>query len=171
MKTGSEKKIGQGMLILAMLIAMALMTYFFGKLEKNQRNPNQAPQSVSDTHFVDVILEQNRSGHYVTTGTINGIEVEFLLDTGATDVVVPAQLADELALVRGYKGRALTANGSVTVYSTTISQLSIGQISLQNVRASINPSMHTHGILLGMSALRELEFIQRGKFLTIRQHY
>lgn len=159
------------MLILAMVLAMALMSIFFGVMEENQRNPNQDPVSITDAHFVDVILERNRNGHYVTSGTVNGVAVEFLLDTGATDVVVPAGIADKLALVSGYKSRALTANGPISVYSTVINRLSIGQIELYNVRASINPNMYSQGILLGMSALREVEFIQRGKYLTIRQHY
>ncbi len=171
MQIGFGKKIGQGMLIAAMVLAMALMSLFFGVLEENQRNPNQAPVSITDPHFVDVILERNRSGHYVASGTINEVEVEFLLDTGATDVVVPELLAEKLSLVPGYRSRALTANGTVNVYSTVIKQLSIGQIKLYNVRASINPGMRTEGILLGMSALREVEFIQQGKYLTMRQHY
>jgi len=38
------------------------------------------------------------------------------------------------------------------------------------VRASINPAMHESMVLLGMSALRQIEFNQRGSQLTLRQH-
>ena len=59
---------------------------------------------------VITILESNRQHHYVASGTINGRPVTFLLDTGATDVVIPAQLADRLKLRRGLAARAASYN-------------------------------------------------------------
>lgn len=162
---------GQGMLFVSLVLALILMTWFFGRLEERQRNPNQVPVSIADAHSVEVILERNKAGHYVTSGTINGQAVEFLLDTGATDVVIPLNLANELGLQPGYKSQAMTANGLIVVYSTRINQLSIGQINLTDISASINPSMHTSGILLGMSALKQIEFIQQGNQLTLRQYF
>ena len=45
-----------------------------------------------------------------------------------------------------------------------------GDISLQNVRATINPGYKSNQILLGMSFLKHLEFSQRGDTLTLRQY-
>jgi aspartyl protease family protein len=165
------KKMGQGMLFVSLVLALVLMTWFFGRLEERQHNPNQLPVSTSAPHSVEVILERNRAGHYVTSGTINGHAVEFLLDTGATEVVVPIKLANDLGLQSGYKSQAMTANGPIIVFSTEINQLSIGQINLTDIRASINPEMHAGSILLGMSALKQIEFIQRGNQLTLRQYF
>jgi aspartyl protease family protein len=165
------KRAGQGMLFVSMVLALILMTWFFGRLEERQYNPNQLPESTMDAHKVEVILERNKAGHYVTSGTINGQAVEFLLDTGATDVVIPIGLANELGLQSGYKSQAMTANGPIVVYATVLNQLSIGQINLTDIRASINPEMHTRGILLGMSALKQVEFIQQGTRLTLRQYF
>jgi len=94
--------------------------------------------------------------------------VTFLLDTGATDVVIPAQLAESAGLQPGQAMRAMTANGLVTVYSTTIPTLHLGDITLYDVRASINPGMQGDTVLLGMSALRQVEFTQRADTLTLR---
>jgi aspartyl protease family protein len=58
----------------------------------------------------------------------------------------------------------------VTVYGTEVSRLRIGNIELQDVRASITPSMAGDTILLGMSALQQVEFSQRGSTLTLRQY-
>lgn len=171
MNADSGKKMGQGMLFVSLVLALILMTLFFGRLEKRQHNPNQVPVSIAAAHRVEVILERNKAGHYVTSGTINGQAVEFLVDTGATDVVIPLNLANELGLQPGYRSQAMTANGLIVVYATEINQLSIGQINLTNIRASINPSMHTSGILLGMSALKQIEFIQQGNQLTLRQYF
>lgn len=158
------------MFVAAFVLGIAMLTVFFGGVEERKRNPNQNPESVMLAQSVEVNLKRNRQGHYVVTGAINNHPVELLLDTGATDVVIPEALADRLQLRRGRPGRAMTANGPITVYETYIDQLSIGDILLFNVRASINPAMPPPAILLGMSALGQIEFVQSGDSLTLKQH-
>ncbi len=92
-----------------------------------------------------------------------------MLDTGATSVAVPASLAQQLGLKPGYRHKAVTANGIVEVRDTRIDTLTIGPITLRNVQASINPGMSGPEILLGMSALKDLELTQRDNTLTIKQ--
>lgn len=162
-------KIGQGMFAIALILGIAMMTMFFGGALEQQHNPNQNPESAMNTESVEINLKRNRQGHYVVTGSINNRPVEFFLDTGATDVVVPAAMADKLLLKRGRPRPAMTANGTVTVYETSIDQLKIGEIVLYNVRASINPGMAPPSILLGMSALGQVGFVQAGDSLTLRQ--
>jgi len=116
-------------------------------------------------------LQRNRFNHYVASGLINNTPVVFLLDTGATDVAVPAGLAERLGLKAGVARNAITANGIVQVYDTRIESLQLGSIQLENVRASINPGMSGNEILLGMSALKDLEFSQSGSTLTLKQRY
>lgn len=157
------------MFAMAFILGIAMLTVFFGGIEEHQRNPNQNPESILLAQSVEVVLKRNRRGHYVVTGAINNRPVELLLDTGATDVVIPEALADKLQLKRGRPMRAMTANGPVTVYETYIDQLSIGDILLFNVRASINPAMSPPAVLLGMSALGQVEFVQSGDSLTLRQ--
>lgn len=156
------------MIILSWISLFGLMVLVFGDLLESQQNPNQTPSSRIVGQQVEVRLEQNRRGHYVTSGTINGAPVVFMVDTGATDVSVPAHLAKQLNLHQGRSGVAITANGSVRVYDTNITTLSIGQIVLNNVDATINPGMQSDQILLGMSVLKQLEFTQRGETLILR---
>jgi len=162
---------GQGMMIVAFVIALGLLTMYFADVQDTQRNPNQSPMSAALGNAVEVALLRNRQGHYFVSGAINRQPAEFLLDTGATDVVIPEDLAAQLQLRPGLPAQAMTANGVITVYSTTIDILSIGDIELRNVRASINPSMRGQSILLGMSALKQIEFVQQGERLTLRQVY
>jgi aspartyl protease family protein len=163
-------KIGKVFVWLAWIVAIALLMYFFqGELDK-QFNPNSQPEvRLSDNGLAEVILIQNRQGHYVTDGAINESTVTFLLDTGATQVSIPAHIADELQLESYGSYPVQTANGSVLVYRTKIDQLSIGNIFLYNVAAHINPAMKSDEILLGMSALKKIEFSQLGKQLTLRE--
>ncbi|MGI9251506.1 MAG: retropepsin-like aspartic protease family protein [Pseudohongiellaceae bacterium] len=164
------QRLGQGMLVVSFALALIALTLFFNGWLKQQANPNSNPLSLETADGVrEVVLERNRQGHYVVSGTINHIAVTFLLDTGATDVAIPAAVATAAGLEPGLAGRASTANGLVTVYATRIAELQIGNIILNNIDASITPSMSGNTILLGMSALREIEFTQRGTTLTLRQ--
>jgi len=158
------------MLIVSFALGLLGLTYVFDQLLSHQDNPNQRPVSLESADGRrEVILQQNRQGHYVANGTINGLPVFFLLDTGATDVAIPANIAQRANLPEGFESRAATANGLVTVYSTQIDTLEIGNIVLHDINASITPSMGGDTILLGMSALRQIEFTQLGEQLTLRQ--
>ncbi len=159
------------MLIFGFLLMLGGLTYFFDEQLQQQANPNQNPTSMQLTSGMrEVVLQQNRQGHYVASGTVNSVPVLFLLDTGATDVAIPESVALAAGLQRGIATRATTANGVISVYSTRIDELTLGNIILEDVNASITPSMLGDTILLGMSALRQVEFSQRGDELTLR-HY
>lgn len=163
-------RVGAIMTVLAWIIVLGLLSAFFGGWMEKLDNPNQQVRTQMRADGVrEVVLRQNRAGHYVATGAINGHKVTFLLDTGATSVSVPADVAKRIGLRRGAPLRANTANGVVTTYSTRLDEVRLGDIQLENVRADINPHMHGDDVLLGMSFLRKLEFTQRDRELTIRQ--
>ena len=145
-----------------------MLVWFFEDQLQQQFNPNSQVQSHVDNGQVTVLLEQNRMGHYVAQGKVNGQPVTFLLDTGATLVAVPENLAAELGLRKGRQGMSQTANGRVITYRTEIDRLELGEIQLTNVAASITPGMDGDVILLGMSALKEFELTQKGDTLTLR---
>jgi len=165
----STSRLGKGMTLAAWIIALGLLTLFFNNKLDNQRNPNQSVYSrIDDAGRPEVILKRNRFGHYVTTGTVNGHTVEFMLDTGASDVAIPAELAQKLGLERGAPVQYQTANGVVTAYRTKLDSVAIGPMVIRNVPASINPGMRDMEILLGMSVLKHVEFTQRGDTLILR---
>ena len=171
--TDSDKRytgrIGKGMTLVAWLIVLGLLTLYFNNRLDSQHNPNQTVYSrINEAGVQEVVLKRNRFGHYVTTGTVNGRSVEFMLDTGASDIAIPAQLAQELGLQRGAPVQYRTANGVVTAWRTTIDSVSIGPMVIRNVPASINPGMNDMEILLGMSVLKHVEFTQRGDTLILR---
>jgi aspartyl protease family protein len=158
------------MLVASFILGIFALTFVFDDLLDKQVNPNESPQYFESVGGLrEVHLQQNRQGHYVASGLINDIPVTFLLDTGATDVAIPAPIAQAAGLRAGNESRAYTANGSVAVYSTRVDTLIIGNIVLHDIPASITPSMAGDTILLGMSALRQIEFTQRGDRLTLRQ--
>ena len=123
----------------------------------------------TDDGIREVVLQRNKSGHYVTAGKINGKPVTFMLDTGATGVAIPESQAVDLGLRRGAAFPTQTANGVSTSYAATLDRVSVGGIELYDISAGITPGLKTKEILLGMSFLKHIEFTQRGDTLTLRQ--
>ena len=119
---------------------------------------------------IEVRVQANAQGRFVLEGRINNHPVQFLLDTGATDVAIPADLAPQLALAEvGLPEPIDTASGFIVGERTQIKVLSLGDIVLRDVRAVLVPELSGHRVLLGMSALKQLEFIQRDGILILRQ--
>ena len=158
------------MLIIAWLVALGLATWLFGNWQSARDNPNQAPQSLHGEGFIEVRLASSRGGHYFLDGKINGQAVSFLLDTGATQVAIPQSVAERLSLERGVPIQVNTANGSAQGWLTRLASLQLGDIQLREVAAIIVPNMDGDEVLLGMSALKHLEFTQRDGSLVLRQN-
>jgi len=166
-----QKKLGVLMITLMWIIIFTLLALFFSDQLGKQKNPNQSPITTESSDGIKtLILKRNRQGHYVSNGSINNVPVVFMLDTGATDVSIPEKIAQQLNLQKGRSAIYQTANGPVKVSMTRLQHISLGDISLNNVRATINPGFHSNEILLGMSFLKHLEFSQRGNKLTLKQY-
>jgi aspartyl protease family protein len=156
------------MVIAAWVLLLLLLTVFFNDRLDRQNNPNRQLATVISDGIPEVRLQRNRHGHYVATGLINGHAVEFMLDTGATDVSIPASVADELGLKRGRAMTYQTANGAINAWQTTVDTIQLGELQLGPIRASINPHDSSGAVLLGMSFLRHLDFSQQGNTLTLK---
>ena len=166
-------KYGKTFAIIAWLILMVLLFLFFQDTISKQLNPNQQLRSVTGSGGeTRTVLIRNKSGHYVGTALLNNQPVDFMLDTGATTVAIAASTAEKLGLPVGRAMQVSTANGITTAYSSRIDRLQLGDIVLSNIPASIVPGLNNSGteILLGMSALKQLEFHQQGNQLTLIQH-
>ncbi len=165
------RTIGRGMMFAGWIVLLILLTLLFNNWLDRQHNPNDKVLTETTAGgMIEVVLDRNRMGHYLASGEINGQPVTFLLDTGATDISIPAFLADRLGLEKGAPRRYQTANGTITTYGTRLASVRLGGIERHNVRAHINPGMRQGEVLLGMSFLKHLELVQRGKRLTLRQY-
>ncbi len=169
MSQTAGRRAGRVMLVLAWGVGLYLATRFFAAWEEDRLNPNRQPVSQLHGEQIEVQLAGNVQGHFVASGKINGETVTLLLDTGATDVAVPAELAERLGLQRGAAVMLHTANGQTTGYRTVLSSLDLGDIRLRDVRAIVAPGFRGEQVLLGMSALKQLEFTQRAGTLVLRQ--
>jgi aspartyl protease family protein len=101
-------------------------------------------------------------GHFEVVGRVNGATVRFLIDTGASDIVLsPADARragiDPAAL--SYTRRYQTANGVGRGAPVTLGALAIGPAELRDVAASVNEADMSSS-LLGMAFLRNLASIE-----------
>ena len=117
------------MLVMAWLLIMGGLYWFFSGWHSAEINPNTA--NVLTQQQGDLTLLRNRDGHYVASGTINGRPVRFLLDTGATWVVVSMGMAAELGLKRGAALTLQTANGP-THAGGSVRSGALGPFSIQH---------------------------------------
>jgi aspartyl protease family protein len=157
---------GMTMLAIAWLLIIAGLYWFFGGWEAKQSNPNTV--RVLNQQQGELTLTRNRSGHYVADGEINGRQVTFLLDTGATWVALPTGLARELGLKRGAAVTLQTANGAAVGYQTRLDSVRLGPIEMHDVAALVADGMGADTVLLGMSFLKRVEFTQRDDRLILR---
>jgi aspartyl protease family protein len=165
-----QKRMGSVMQFMAWAVFMGLGIFYFADILDRQNNPNQSVEfRETPDGQLEVLLERNKWGHYVTSGFINAEPVTFLLDTGATGVAIPGGVANRLGLRKGAAFKTQTANGASISYAVTLSSVSVGGISLQNVPAGIAAGLETDEVLLGMSFLKHIEFSQRGNTLILRQ--
>lgn len=101
-------------------------------------------------------------GHYYLTMEVNGTPVDFVVDTGASDLVLTRRDAlragidaDRLA----YLGRARTANGTVPLAQVVLKSVRLGEMTDTGVQATVNGGeMQTS--LLGMSFLERFGRIE-----------
>lgn len=160
-----DSRLGQRMLWLAALGLLGGLFMVFSMLENK---PGGTVSTMDSNGSVMVVLEQDRQGHYVADGRINGQSVTFLVDTGATDVALPESVARALGLQFGPRIKVMTAAGPSDAWMTRLDEVSVGGLQRRNVRASIT-SGEFNGILLGMSFLRDYSLQQQDGKLIISE--
>lgn len=119
-----------------------------------------------------VRLTAESDGHFVTSGSINGVGVDFLVDTGATFVAMSVDEARRIGIryLNGSRAYSSTANGVVQTYRVMLDTVKVGDITLTNVEGSVLPAPMP-GVLLGMSFLRRLQMTRENNTMVLTKTY
>ncbi|MBO6891282.1 MAG: TIGR02281 family clan AA aspartic protease [Roseibium sp.] len=106
-----------------------------------------------------ILIVRDAGGHFVLNGELNGARTRFLLDTGASAVVLTYRDAERA----GYDARDLsftvpvsTANGRTLVAPVRIDQITVGDHTLRNIRGFVARDGSLETSLFGMTALDRL---------------
>jgi aspartyl protease family protein len=113
------------------------------------------------------------NGMYLTTGTVNGFTVDFLVDTGAFTVALNSATARRLGIdfYRGEQIGLRTASGYDVGYKVTLDYVQIDEIKVYNVAAVVIDGPEPATALLGMSFLGQVDMQHNGERLDLRQKY
>ncbi|MGC1488122.1 MAG: TIGR02281 family clan AA aspartic protease [Albidovulum sp.] len=110
-------------------------------------------------------------GHYYIDTTVNGTNVRFVVDTGATNVVLTERDARRVGFnpdTLAYTGRASTANGMVLTAPVRLKSFLLGPFKDEDVRAMVNGG-DLDTSLLGMSYLSQFEMTLTQDRLILRR--
>lgn len=163
---GSWNKTLQQAAIWAFIFGGAIVAYgLWGDISQTVR-PQQAV-------FADegrIVVPRSPNGHYYIQTEVNGAPVSFVLDTGATSLVLTKSDAVAAGLDPeglSYFGRAMTANGEVRTAPVRLDRMSIGPIIDENVSAVVNEG-EMGSSLMGMTYLQKWGRIEiAGDTLTL----
>lgn len=104
-------------------------------------------------------LELSSDGHYRSTASINGSSISVLVDTGATTVALSFEDARRAGIRLSDLDFSIpvnTANGTVQAAPVVIRRITVGGITVEDVKAMVLPEGALSGTLLGMSFLSRL---------------
>ncbi|MFN3892662.1 MAG: TIGR02281 family clan AA aspartic protease [Beijerinckiaceae bacterium] len=121
----------------------------------------------------EAIAVRRADGHYGFDGRINGASVRLMFDTGASSVVLRAEDAAKVGLnpeKLDYRVPVATANGRAMAAPVTLEAVTVGAITLRNVRALVARPGALQESLLGQSFLSRLSgySVERNR-LVLRQ--
>ena len=122
--------------------------------------PTQSYVEADGAEIVDV--PQRRDGHYYLRLDVEGTPVTFVVDTGATDLVLSRDDARRAGIdpdALRYSGRALTANGAVGTARVVLDTVALGDLVDRDVPAVITDG-DLQVSLLGMSYLSKFGRIE-----------
>jgi aspartyl protease family protein len=130
------------------------------------------PARGTETGPASIAFSAESDGHYHVYGSVDGNAVRFLVDSGASDIVLSPADARMLGMqpeYLSYTMMAQTANGTVRGAPVRIKTLKVGPIVMHDMPATVNEAEMPIS-LLGMEFLRRLKSwgVQDGR-LTFQQ--
>ena len=117
----------------------------------------------------DLVITRSQDGHYYTLGTVNGTEARFMVDTGASLVSVSEAFAQKALLGPGVTATFKTANGDRPGRIVEGVSVSIGPVSVSNVKVGVGLSVgHESDALLGQSFLSKFDMTVSNNQMVLR---
>jgi len=124
--------------------------------------PPPAPSYSGDGSMT---IRRHDNGHFYVPGTVLGIPVTFMLDTGASVTSITAEIARQAGVHNCKEIQVQTANGTASGCLALVPQMTLGNFTLNNITVAVMPNMETN--LLGANVLRNFRVGQDGDLLLI----
>ena len=121
-----------------------------------------APRQLVIEDGARIEIPRSFDGHYYVTLDANGVPVDFVVDTGASDIVLTREDASRLGIAPedlAFIGRAGTANGEVRTAPARLDTLAAGSVTDRNVPVVVNEGEMDRS-LLGMRYLQRFSRLE-----------
>ena len=120
-----------------------------------------------------VRLYANQHRQYITDVQIAGRRTKALVDTGANVVALSSATADRLGIdyQAGARVQVRTASGISPAHEIMLNEVSVGEIRIPHVRATVVAGTHPEFVLLGMTYLQHVEIHERDGVLELRRQH
>jgi aspartyl protease family protein len=118
---------------------------------------SSGPEPYSSSH--SMVLDSDQRGHFKVDARVEGRRLDFLVDTGASLVILRESDAAYLGIrpmPADYRAVVNTANGKVKAAPAKLSRIEIGDITVFDVPALVLPDEALSQNLLGVSFLSKL---------------
>lgn len=119
-----------------------------------------------------VTIAPDTSGMYEVNGSINGFQVSFVIDTGATLVSMNRNHAKRIGLnykLEGTESISQTASGYSKIYLVNLDKVRVGDIEISDVEGAVHDDDFPQVILLGNSFLKRVKINREGALLLLEK--
>jgi aspartyl protease family protein len=163
------QKTGEGVTLVSTASATAVFD-IDGKRQTLDLGEHFAPASGKAGSVL--AISADGQGHHWTVGQVNGKSIRFLIDTGATTVSLPAAFAKSAGIdyQMGQRGFVQTANGPALAFRVKLDSLTIGDITVYQIDATVLES-GLDVALLGMSFLSRTDMKRDGANLVLTKRF
>jgi len=134
--------------------------------------PVSVGKAAADTGAQRIVLTADAQGHFMPPGQINGREVQFMVDTGATLVILSESDARRINLAydKGRKVKVSTANGAVAGHEVRLASIRVGEAQVYDVPAIVLPQSMPF-VLLGNSFLTRFQMQRNNDQMTLERRF
>ncbi|MDC8772472.1 retropepsin-like aspartic protease family protein [Roseateles albus] len=157
-----NKELPQGLKLLTIWLLILLVVFMGFKAREHQR-----AQTLITVDGGAITLKRGPDGHFHWPGQVNGVAVEFLVDTGATSTALPQALAEQAGLVAEADVSSHTAAGLARGYRARADIALKGGVQAERLAVTVLPALGAP--LLGMDILSKLDFKQQDGALHIQR--
>jgi aspartyl protease family protein len=137
-----------------------------------QTSQKQAEKPKAPAGSRKISLYKSHNGHYQAQVDVEGINIGFMVDTGASTIAMRQSDAAKVGIRPGpkdYTASVSTANGIVRAAPVYLKRVELGSITVENVKALVLPDSALGTNLLGMSFLDQVSWSQKGGNLVLEQ--
>lgn len=117
-----------------------------------------APRGATVTSTGSLVIPRHSDGHFRVAGTVNGVSVNFMVDTGASLIAVTDAMAKKAGLTGGVPTTFRTANGNREGRVTPSESVTVRNLAVSGLRVGTGYTGESEDdALLGQNFLRQFD--------------